>query len=625
MRTDSLASASKLDAAVVALETMAPPPARLPEGPGGQADGEKSMTLSQYAQLWYAGREGGIEGGLNEPMSPFQESLWVYKCIMALGRTASGIPLRLSVAGDGAKYNAKSFRASIRRSGLRTLRPVRGCKGVCVGRAAEGEIVEDGEAYELFERPNSYQDWPKLFLATIGYVLSRGKVAWVMTGMAGRGRRAAEIHCVDGKYIKPVWAKDAASGMPVLLGYTYRPPKTGGEVPLTTDEVKFWAMWDDSDDPLGGLSPIKPGHLAIATDYNASLYNAYSLVNGIEPGLKIKFPQLLDVEQREQFRQSLAMRNRGACRAKRELIMEGGADAEVLGEVLKDQGWNEGKRTTRLEICALFDVPPVVAGWVDAAGDSSAYTANALRQFYMQAIFPLLDGFLPAVQEIVSRFDTRLVAWFDVEDQPVVQEMRLSRIATAKDLFAMAVPMEDINGLLDLGLPDRPQHAVGWLPVNLLPAEQAMTGAALPPQNEGPENETSDEIGQTEAGGQGSAGGDQQSGEAESRKPKAESSIGKEAADQLWRRWQRSWSPLAKIAARLYANHFGAQERLIKKLLRQYLAEGSGERETGKGGNSDAGVGAAKSEGTIARILVEVFDDADAKLKFRTRVERIVT
>jgi len=589
MRTETL------DAAAEALAAMtAPPPA---------AD-EKSITLSQYAQLWYAGMEGSINAGLNEPLSPFQQSLWVYKCIMALARTCSGIPLRLSVAGEGAKYNAKSFRASIRRSGLRTLRPVRGCKGVCVGRAAEGEIVEAGDAYELLERPNSYQDWPKLLTAMVGYMLARGKVAWVMTGMAGRGRRAAEIHCIDGKHITPQWAKDAASGMPVLLGYIYKPPKTGGEVALTTDEVKYWSLWDDSDDPLGGMSPLTPGRLAIATDYNASLYNAYSLVNGIEPGLKIKFPQSLTDPQREQFRQSLAMRNRGACRAKRELILEAGADAETLGEVLKDQGWNEGKRTTRLEICALFDVPPVVAGWVDAAGDSSAYTQNALRQFYMQAIFPMLDGLLPAIQEIVSRFETRLVAWFDVEDQPVVQEMRLSRMEAATKLFAMARPWADIDAMLDLGLPARPWDEVGWVPMGLVPASEQMSGgAALPAEDEGGA-EGADEIGQSS--GEGSA-------KSAIRNPQF--TIDKDSADRLWRSWERSWAPLAKIAARMYANHFGAQQRVLLKLLRKYLVEANRAANSGP---------AVKSEAIIARILVEVFEDKDARLKFRARVQRVV-
>jgi hypothetical protein len=127
----------------------------------------------------------------------------------------------------------------------------------------------------------------------------------------------------------------------------------------------------------------------------------------------------------------------------------------------------------------------VVAGWVDAAGDSSAYTANALRQFYDQTIFPLLDMFAPALAALARRFDGGLDAYFNVEDQPVVQEMRLSRLDSAVKLFGMGFAPNSINHALDLGMEDVPWGDTGYLPSGLLPAADVAEGNVFPPVPEG--------------------------------------------------------------------------------------------------------------------------------------------
>jgi len=605
------------DSCAAALAEMAGVPA---SAAADMAAAAKDLTLGQYARLWEAGMEGSLSaGGLNEPMRPYQQSQWVYKCVKALYTTGAGIPLRLSTETDGLKYHAKSYRAAIRRSRKHSLRPMPGCKSVCVGgvggvgKAADGELVEAGEAWELLNRPNSYQDWPQFFSALIGYFYARGKVALVMTDMVGNS--PGEMHVIDGKHIKPVWARDD-NDMPVLLGYKYRAPKSGKEIPLSTDEVKYWALWDDSDDPLGGMAPSLPGRLAIATDYNASLFNASALSNGCDIGIHVDFPQALTPEQQEQYRTTLRQRHQGAARAARPLITEGGAKVSELSGAAKDMAWDKLKGMTRIEICALYDVPPVVAGWVEAAGDSSAYTENALKQFYQQAIFPMLDFFAPALQELVSRFDVRLVLWFDVEDQPVVQKMRLSRIESGDKLVKWGVPVEDINDLLDLGLPDRPQHRVGFIPVGMQPVADAMT--PLPPLDEGASADDSDELDQTA-----------EQRNVECRMPNVElNAVEKAAAERIWRAWHASFTPLSKRLARLLITNYSAQERWIVKLLKDKLpaaedakdSEGVVVKSNKTTSASPETSAAIKSETIIAEILVDVFDNAEELRKFRARL-----
>lgn len=596
------ATTEKREAAATALAQMAD--RALPTYVGTPA--EKDVTLSQYARMWLAGMEGSLSVGLHEPLTPYRQSLWVYRCIREIQTTGKGIPLRMSREAEGVKYSAKSFTAEIRRTRQRTLRPIPGRKAVCVGKAAEGELIESGPGYDLLSRPNGYQDWPRFFEATIGLFLLRGKVAWIMTDFVGR--RPGEIHVIDGRYIKPQWAKDE-SGMPVLLGYKYTAPKTRQTIPLSTDEVKYFSLWDDTEDPFGGMSPCAPGRLAIATEYNASLYNASSLVNSCEPGITISFPQNLTPDQREEFRANLQQRHRGPTKPKKELILEGGAKAEAFATTMRDLQFNEGKKTTRLEICCLFGVPPVVAGWVEAAGDSSAYTANALRQFYQQTVFPMLDGFAPALQEIVSRIDAGAVVWFDVEDQPVVQEMRMARVDTGEKLWKMSYPINDINRLLDLGMPELPWGDEGLVPIGLQRARDAAAGEVFEPVNEGTSSETSDELdqGRSVPGDKEEARGDEE----------AAGQITKAARERIWTQWASSVKPLQRIIAKVLRTRYLAQQRLLTKLLK--------ERMPAPADHSARGSSESKDQLLVAEVLFDVFGSGDNRRRFRARMAQFTT
>lgn len=600
-------------AAVSALETMA---------------GQKAITLNQYAQLWMAGMEGTLTSSLNLPLKPYQQSLWVYRCLYEIQKTLSGIPLRIVTAGEGLKYAAKSFEARIRPTAHRTLKPVKGYKSICVGRAAEGELIESGPAYDLLNRPNGYQTWPQFMVALAGYLKLRGKVAIVMTDMTGR--KPGGLHVVDGRYVEPQWARDE-NQMPVLLGYKYTAPKTHTVIPFAVDEVKYFALWDDSDDPLGGMSPTVPGRLAISTEYNASLYNASSLVNSCEPGFALTFPANLTDEQRDQFRDALRQRHQGPAKAKLPIILEAGGDIKALATSMADMQFDQGKKTNRLEICCLLGTPPVVAGWVDAAGDSSAYTSNALRQFYQQTIFPDLDFFAPAIQEIASRFDARAVTYFDVEDQPVVQEMRLARLESAKKYFDMGYPVNAINGVLDLGMPEQVWGDTGLLPINLMPAADVAAGSVIEPVAEGPEAEDSDGLGQSYHGPLARGHSDHSDHRRDACGTLIDHEVFKAAVDRLWQAFARSWQPLAKRMAGMLRNHFSAQQRKLLTALQSAAGEGITGVSVGTAGvppvDSITGqrpVVQKIDETIIARILLQVFGDRKDRLTFRNRVKAFV-
>jgi hypothetical protein len=61
----------------------------------------------------------------------------------------------------------------------------------------------------------------------------------------------------------------------------------------------------------------------------------------------------------------------------------------------------------------------------------------------------------------------------DWDDHPVMQEVRKERYASVDTFWNKGVPMETIDEMLGLEMPDYEGKEIGWLPINVVPAEQA--------------------------------------------------------------------------------------------------------------------------------------------------------
>jgi len=564
-----------------------------------RASEKAGMTLEAAARRWLSGQDIGGISTLCEPASPYEQSLWVHRCIAEIQKTGGGIPVRLLREGEAAGVGGRSRRPEIRRRRKVALRPWPGRKAVGVGRALEGEVVDAGPAADLLAHPNDYQDWPKFFGATIGQLYLAGRVGWYLADQVGL--RPGSLHVLAGRRLKPVWLDAGRSAAPVLLGYEYALPQ-GRPVGLAIEEVKYFHLWSPAEgDPLAGLSPLLPGRFAVATDYAASLFNASLLANGADPGLVLRFPQNLTTEQAASLRESLAARYAGPGNAKRPLVLEGGGEALNLGQTMADLQFDVGKKTTRLELCCLLGVPPVVAGWVEAAGDSSAYTQNALRQFYEQTVLPLLDGFAPALQDIVSRIQPGLVAWFDCEDQPVVRDMRRGGVDTALKLFTLGYTANSINDALDLGMPEVPWGDTGFLSAGLIPAEEAARGTAVAPEGEPPPAPEPEEVAALPAA------------------TKAADEAMEKGAERIWNAFARAFESLARRGRPIIRTHLFVQERKLLAALKR-----SAETEPRSLAlAASAPIRNPQSEirnVNLNRMLVEVFADPKALATFRARI-----
>lgn len=589
---------------------------------------------SEYYKLFAAGLSAdGAGDDVKAPADPYTQSLWPYKLISKIATTLSGIPAMLLAANDDIRLSRSKGlvirrrdaaaatgqpSASTERAAGRTLAVMRGCRRVLVGRAVDGEVVESGPAYDLLEQPNSYDSLPSLIKRSAICYLRSGAVAWILD-LSDRRRPA--WHAVDGRLVKPV-VRYPASGLPYLDGYIYRHPKTRAEMPLLPDEVCWCGIWDGSDDPLSFMPPSRPGRLTLSTDHAAKLYNASALTHGSDPGLVVSMPGSPTDEQRDRYIAMLRQRHAQPANARKPLLVWGGTQVDSFASSFADLQFQEGQRTGRLEHAALYDVPPVVAGFLEAAGDSSAYAGAAMRQYLSESILPLLDLFAPHLQAIVDRVQSGLAFAWHIEDHPVLMEMRLARMPAVDSLWAKGVPLADINDMLALGLPDREEYAVGYLPVGVMPASDVAAGntfapidepAGDRPDSDDPVNDPVNEPANHLADPDGAAGND----------PVPPSSRGKAAplskadealARRSWQAWAASWQPLLRHTARSLRSAAVRQERRLREALGRYVLDA----EAGK----QAGAAVAKDAQRVQALLAEVFDDAEQR-RLRVRFAQI--
>lgn len=587
----------------------------------------EKASLSGWSRLWLAGADAamsGAGGGIGGPANPYRQSVWFYACIRAKATNAARVPLRLSVAealGTRGAWGSRAVRTG-RPAGRKYL-----SKAMELHRAAEGEIVASGDLYTFLARPNARQTWGQFIEATATLLDICGRVHWVFDDMIGR--RPVTMYCIPGRRSKAVTRSGRLEEE--LIGWEISGPK-GGRVPVALDECITIQQFDP-DDPNGGLSPRDPARLAIVADYNASLHNAAMFANNCEPGTVLGTDAPFDADKDSAMRSTWLQRHRGAANANSLAILWGGLKYVDHGHTLSDMVYPLGKQLNREEVCAVLRVPPSVAGFVASKGDASAYVDAEQERFWQDTMVPLLEAMAtPINNEIAPRFDTRLEAWWDVEQVPLFQKLRRSQTDTAAKYFGMGVPLADLNDYLDLGLPDRPWHGQGFLPAGLLPAADVAAGDVFPalPEGQPPQAPAGEQpVAEEDAGTRGR-------GDAERKKDAGTRGRGdaeKAIAERIWKAWAASWNGLAKRTAQPLRLRVVQLERRVLAALKRELPPGKDDAETRRRGEDATGSrpsakcqvpSSAKDDGIVGRILVDVFQDPKDKERFRARMRMFV-
>lgn len=225
--------------------------------------------------------------------------------------------------------------------------------------------------------------------------------------------------------------------------------------------------------PWRGLSPLGVAQLAAQTDYHSAQFMKGLILNNADTGLIVTTDQHLSQAQIDQVQAALRERKARAGMADRPLFLSGGVKVEKPALNAADLQFLENRKFNRQEILAVFRVPETILGFTEDA--NRAVAEAQLLHWIHHVLAPLCRRLEAGLQPLLDALEPRagLTACFDVEDLPEMQDARRGRVDAARALFQMGVPLNDINQVLDLGLPHYPWGDRAYLPQNLQPVPPA--------------------------------------------------------------------------------------------------------------------------------------------------------
>ena len=170
-----------------------------------------------------------------------------------------------------------------------------------------------------------------------------------------------------------------------------------------------------------GMPPSAVIDSALVTKIHLDSYIKNYFKHNAMLGTVFSTEQSLTEDQRAQMRQDIDRLHKGADKAFRMAILDGGVKAETLAHALKDLIPTEVTKNIREEVLAVYKTSPIILGSLDGASYSNADIQ--VRLFYKNAVVPafrIVETFFNL--QYTPQFGDNLRIWFDREEVPELQE-----------------------------------------------------------------------------------------------------------------------------------------------------------------------------------------------------------
>ena len=249
--------------------------------------------------------------------------------------------------------------------------------------------------------------------------------------------------------------------------------------------------------PWRGLAPVVAVGQGIVIDVFAQAWAKWFFRNSARPDYAIESPEdrPLTASEAARLEAWIEEKFKGAEKSHRPIILEAGQRIVPFSWAPKDTEWLEQRKFSRDEIGAIFGVPDEIMGF---GRDTYENFSTALKAYWRLTLMPLLAHRDETATRHLRRMgvlrpDERLVS--DLSDVLALQENINEQIAGARELWSMGVPLNTAVQVVGLDMESVPGGDTGYLPFNLVPADQAGASpeppesAEPPPAGEEPEQE----------------------------------------------------------------------------------------------------------------------------------------
>jgi HK97 family phage portal protein len=443
--------------------------------------GAKSLSPGTQAFLNGTDTDDSSRGAMM--VTPYAQSAWVYCAVSILAQSVAQIPFRISRVAGGKAKKVRALRSSSDPLHRKLCR-----------RALGEDILASGDVVDLFNRPHPTMDAQMFFEMLVTWLSLRGEFfvlpldgADQPVDLSERKPRIKRLltlppemfwHVVQG-YDLAAWRYTGSPLMSPIASEMLLPSEV-----IQSKLPNPYLYWR-------GLSPLNVAMTPAATDYAGEQFQKGLWLNNADTGVVVTTDQILGDDQRRAIESALRERKRKAGTPDRPLFLFGGAKVEKPTLTMMDMQFLETRKFLRQEIFAILKVPETLAGFTADLNDGGAGgSLDAQKASFIEStIGSLCNRIETAFTPVVTTFGDDLVGWFDIDSLPIMQAARQARWDTGTKMFAMGVPINDVNTNLDLGLPEYAWGNKSFLPFNLqevgadgldnaLPSEDAAAATA---------------------------------------------------------------------------------------------------------------------------------------------------
>lgn len=363
----------------------------------------------------------------------------IYRCIDRIGRTVSGLPLKV--------YRTQTDHTRV-------------------------EVHGGDPVHDLLKKPNLHE--PRLvFWWKVSQALETSGAAPIE--IVKQGTLPKELYVLYPPHVRVV-----PSATDYVAGYLYKPSGSSKTWSIPPDEMLYLKYPNPSSEHQA-LSPLQAAKDDLVLDLNAMAYNKAIFQNRAVPAYALQTEQELEAVHIKRLKKEVQQLFGGAGKAGRTMVLEKGLSWQKIQLTPEEVQWLEGRKMTREDMCAVYGVPPVIAGIYDSPGANYANSREQEDLYWKLCIKPRLD-FVEDWLNLV--FIPSFADGYHVEF--LVNDVLRMSASDRNNIYDKAwqygrMTINEIRALENQPPSTDPAADKLFVPVNMMPLEDALMAPATPP------------------------------------------------------------------------------------------------------------------------------------------------
>lgn len=314
----------------------------------------------------------------------------------------------------------------------------------------------------ILNRPNDFMTGTEIAERWTQHMLLSGNALFWLNLDLSKGR-VLEIWPIKPEEIKPVQSKKD-----FIAGYRWLAP-SGETVDFPISEIVHW-QFPDPMEMRWGLSPLEAAAQAVDMDLAAARWNRKVLLNDAKPPIAIMLSDKLTAQQMDDANKQVhkQMDSNGIRRA---IVLGGATDVKPLAMTATDLDFLNGRRFSKEEIAAVFNVPPILL----TVGEAATFAnLDAAKRILWE------DKALPMLHTYCTGFELSLFPYYQLDKAeyrivPELKEVRALQDNLETEASTLKTKTEAFANLINVGVSAKEASEIAGIPV---------TGVAPPQKSE---------------------------------------------------------------------------------------------------------------------------------------------